>query len=166
MQSYRLAAALVAALILSTTARAATVVTFDRPERFTDVDDDRTSRATNLATLEKQLVALGTKYLPADDDLRITITDVDLAGRARFTSRGASPEIRVIDGQADWPRIKLTWTRTHDGTTTGPTSETIVDQNYLDFGPRPDLTRPLPYEQRMLERWFAKRFGGEGASKR
>ena len=143
--------------LIGAVARGETTVVFDHPERFADAGEFGRDTSENLAVLERKLQALDQRYLAPGDMLQITITDVDLAGRTRFV-RSAPNEIRVLNGGADWPLIKLRYTWTSGGKTVGPVEESVTDQNYLAFGPRPDLSEPLPYERRMLERWFKERF--------
>jgi Protein of unknown function (DUF3016) len=138
-------------------AHAETTVAFEHPDRYFDAGELQRDVRDNRAVIEQMLVDFGRRYLKADDVLQITVTDIDLAGRARFHSTGPN-EVRILRGGADWPRITLRYVWTSEGRTAGPVDEMVADQNYLTFGPPPDNSRPLPYERRMLERWFKERF--------
>ena len=97
-------------------------------------------------------------HLGPDDVLAITITDIDLAGETYFTSRGLQPRVRVLRGREQGPRIALRTTWTTGGRTVGPIDEVVEDPDYFLYGPQRTSHEPLPYEQRMLERWFRDRF--------
>ena len=137
-------------------AAAAVTVTFAEPDRFTDTEDSsRTSKST-LREIERHLKQLGDRYLPPQETLRIEILDVDLAGRSRMTGR-TTTDLRVLNGKADWPRIKVRYTLESGGSVSAPTEETITDMDYLRR-PDPRYSDGLPYEKRMLDEWFRARF--------
>jgi hypothetical protein len=46
------------------------------------------------------------KGLRPGQDLKIEITDIDLAGREDPMRRGAM-DVRIMDGRTDWPRMRL-----------------------------------------------------------
>jgi Protein of unknown function (DUF3016) len=148
----------VVAIAVPLIAQAGVTVSFVHPERFNDIGDYGHDTRENMRVLEQMLTEFAKRYLPPDDDLRIDITNVDLAGTVRFTHRGANPDVRVLNGGADWPRIWVRYTWRTNGRTVGPVDELIDDKNYLAFGPATNLHEPLPYERRMLEKWFKARF--------
>src|SRR5258708_3305264 len=59
--------------------------------------------------ITRHLELLGARYLLPSQNLKIEIVDIDLAGRLRFSARRGE-EIRVLDGGADWPSMKLRYT--------------------------------------------------------
>jgi hypothetical protein len=85
------------------------------------------------------------------------VLDVDLAGRLQ-PRRG--DEIRVLNGRADWPRIKLRWTLSAGDRTLKSGEDDLSDMAYLQTFSGLDRSLSLPYEGRMLERWFAERVAG------
>ncbi len=135
---------------------ASTEVTFDHPERFNDAGRFGGDSAKNVQVLADELTRLGER-LPPDADLKIEITDVRLAGQSRFFNT-ANPDLRVLNGRADWPSVRMRYTLTVDGKSAGPVDEMVEDQNYLDSIPPSDPSQRLPYERRMLARWFEQRF--------
>ncbi len=147
------------AALVSLSASAAVTVSFVQPDRYTDAGDwDRNPLATMLE-LRQHLQQLGARYLPPAYALDIAILDVKLAGAARSV-RGVNPEVRVLTGDADWPRIELAYTLRSGATVVRSGRETLVDHAYLrriDFAYA--STTPLPYEKRMLDEWFDARFG-------
>ncbi len=147
-----------ALLLCAGLAQAGTVeVRFDHPERYTDVGpaSDLESVQTILA---EHLQALGQSKLPAGQTLKITIADIDLAGRIN-PWMGRLHQVRILGGHVDWPRIELRYTLSDGDRTVAQGSEVVADMAY-DM--RSNLRHPgerLPYEQRMLTTWFNQRFG-------
>jgi len=147
-----------ALLLCNGLAQAGTVeVRFDHPERYTDVGpaSDLASVQTILA---EHLQALGQSKLPAGQTLKITIADIDLAGRIN-PWLGRLHQVRILGGHVDWPRIDLSYTLSEGERTVAQGSEVVADMAYEV---RSNLRHPnerLPYEQRMLTTWFNQRFG-------
>lgn len=129
-------------------------VRFVEPQKFTDAGRGGVETGRTTENLGEHLKALA-KRLPASQVLRIEVLDVDLAGRLEW-HRGQ--EIRVLAGRADWPRITLRWQLEDGGRPVASGEDRIADMSYLETGP--DRTgEALGYEKRMLDRWFAGRFG-------
>jgi len=144
------------AAFMSVPADAAVVVSFPEPERYSDAGDNW-QLDENLAGLKRHLEQLGERYLPSSQTLTVEVLDIDLAGRPRYFPRRGLPDIRVLDGRADWPMIKLRYTLASEGKTIDTREETVSDSNYLQRS----ATRPserLYYEKRMLDEWFRARF--------
>jgi hypothetical protein len=154
-------ALVVAALAAALSCRAAGLVevSFVEPGKYIDagsssVDIERTTKA-----LGAYLKKLGSD-LPDGQTLQIEILDIDLAGWVRTTPRA---DTRVLRGTADGPRIKLRYTLQADGRFLAAGEETVVDLDYLNQRWRDPPQSDLPYEERMLERWFEQRFGAARA---
>ena len=146
------------ALLCASLAQAGTVVVaFEPPERYADVGPVRDTQAVQQ-TLAEHLQALGASQLPAGQTLAVTITDIDLAGEIPLAS-GRLHDVRVLGRNVDWPRISLRYSL-RDGTQLlAEGSDTVSDMAYLMRSARLHHNDRLPYEQRMLSDWFAKRFG-------
>ncbi len=152
-----LMALLPAALLCAGLAQAGTVVVaYDQPERYTDIGPRRDAPMVQKA-LTSQLEALATARLPASQTLRLTITDIDLAGEIAPASRRWH-DVRVMGGRADWPRIRLRYSLQDGEHVLVEGSETLSDMDYLNRSPHGQSHGPLPYEQRMLSDWFNRRF--------
>jgi len=150
----RLLLSLCLATVLTPALAAGTVqVSFIGADRFADAGPTARDVDATERVLTSWLQALGKRYLPDGQTLKIEITDIDLAGEIRPGARGNT---RLTQGGADWPRVTLRYTL--DGGT-GPVSagETVADLDYLR---RTEVLPPDPlrYEKRMLDHWFKARF--------
>jgi hypothetical protein len=135
-------------------------VTHGDIRRFQDVGTSARDEEDNVRRLSEHLQALGRRYLPAGQTLKVELLDVDLAGETRPQVR-AGQDVRVARGGADWPRIQLRYTLTGaDGSTLRSAEESVADMNYLRHIPRAKSDDPLRHEKRMLEGWFKARFAG------
>jgi hypothetical protein len=144
------------ATLLAAVAHAEVHVTFDKPERYDDIGRRSPER---LKDLEQWLEKLGAKYLPPGENLRVEVLDVDLAGEPRYGAPSSFDDTRILKGKADWPSIRLRYVLESGVKELDRGEETVSDRNYLE---RP-IRQPesLAYEKRMLEKWFASRFGAQ-----
>jgi Protein of unknown function (DUF3016) len=85
----------------------------------------------------------------------VEVTDVDLAGEPEWVH--SRPDLRVLRGRADWPRIELRYTLSDAGRTVREGRDSLTDMSYLLAGPTPRGHEELAYERRMLERWFREK---------
>lgn len=131
-------------------------VSFAKPDEFVDIGHSRWDQERALDQLREVFKGWGAK-LPDVQTLKVEVLDVDLAGRLQ-PRRG--DEIRVLNGRADWPRIKLRWTLSAGDRTLKSGEDDLADMTYLQTLGNLDRSLSLPYEGRMLERWFAERIGG------
>ena len=151
------AAAVAAPLLLSTTAAsAATVeVRYIEPDSFSDIGRSSWDRERAMKSLTAHLQKLG-QGLPEAQTLRFEVTDIDLAGEIR---PWGWHELRVLRGQADWPRINLRYTLLEGQRTLSSGEARLSDLSYMQ-GPS-GRDRPgdeLAFEKRMVRRWFAETF--------
>jgi hypothetical protein len=138
-------------------ASAAVTVTYVQPDKFSDLPFVTWEREDTLKTLTEHFTWLGTA-LPPGQDLRIEVTDVDLAGRAIPNAR-AGRDLRVLRGQADWPRIELRYAVEQNGQVLKSGEAQISDMDYLHHSNRYFDSEPLRYEKAMLDDWFKKTIG-------
>lgn len=159
-------AVLVVATMFSTVAAAEapppsnTIVKYIHPEHFTDAEDRGFGGPASprvLAELTSVLQDLGSKYLGADQQLTLDITDVDLAGYFEPGPNGSEP-IRVLR-ESDWPHLTLHYSLSDKSGAPVQGDAQISDMNYLRGGLGGTSSgESLYYEQRMLDSWFAKTF--------
>ena len=134
-------------------------VSFVRPERFADAGRGHDA-AQVQATLSAHLAGLAARYLPASQTLTVEFSDIDLAGELRPVARSGQ-ELRVLRGQADWPRLDLHYSLSEKGQVIASGDEHLVDMAYLQRGGASHDSGALPYEQRLLSEWFTQRFAAK-----
>lgn len=132
-------------------ASADVTVNYIEPDRFSDLPFSSWERDDVLKTLTKHFTTLGAK-LPPGQHLRIDVQDVDLAGRM-YPGRGAR-ELRVIQNNAEWPRIDLHYTIEQDGKVLRSGKAELRDMSFMDRRGRYADDDALRYERRMIDDWF------------
>jgi hypothetical protein len=142
---------------------ARTEVVFDHPEKFTDVkDSDLPSdkgRDEILSRIRTFLVSRATPLLPAGDALKITFTDIDLAGDFEPWRGSQWSDVRVVK-QIYPPAFKFGWA------VTGPSGRVVKqgseDIRDLNFQTRItlDTSDPLRYEKDILGDWTSSTLRG------
>lgn len=145
------------ALLASTVAWAGTEVHFTKPEQFTDLSFDQTERDKVLKDLTAHFEKLG-ESLPPGQNLKIDVTDIDLAGR-KEPARNIGQDFRVMTGQADWPRMRLHYVLEQDGKVIGNADAALSDMSYLTRLHRYASGEKLRYEKQMIDDWFSSTFG-------
>jgi hypothetical protein len=143
--------------LVAGSAGAAVSVTYVQPDKFSDLPFVTWEREDTLKDLTEHFTWLG-KSLPPGQDLRIEVTDVDLAGRAIPNAR-AGRDLRVLRGQADWPRIELRYAVEQNGQVLKSGEAKLSDMNYLNHTSRYFDSESLRYEKSMIDDWFEKTIG-------
>jgi hypothetical protein len=137
-------------------------VAFNAPEKFVDAalrrHDGAQARELALRTIREQLVALGVRYLPPAQNLKIEILDVDLAGEIEWWH--GPYDIRYLRDYT-WPKIKLRYTLEEAGQTIRSGEETVSDPSYQMNIIATRSGDVMPYEKEMLARWFRRRFADD-----
>ena len=111
---------------------------------------------TQMKEIEAHLKQLGQRYLLPNQSLKIEVLDVDLAGHLSLSRPGR--EVRILRGKADWPSMTLHYVLEADGRVLMDREEHIADMDYLEHPDRQYSDQSLPYEKRMLDDWFRRRF--------
>ena len=146
-----------AALLAAAPTQAGTaVVTFDHPDRYTDIGPRRDADRVQQQ-LRQILETLAAERLPASQTLLLAITDVDLAGEIPPATR-LLHDVRVMGNRPDWPRISLRYALQDGDRPLAEGSDVVSDMAYLTRSTRAVGNQRLPYEQRMLSDWFDSRF--------
>jgi hypothetical protein len=143
-------------LALTAAARADVQVSFVKPETFVDIKDNNGFRDTEvLKDIEKHLVAQAQKYLPGKD-VRINVTDVDLAGQVEPFGRSWT-WVRVMR-TVTLPSITLDYEVRDGDKVVQQGKATMRDMNYQDGFSNYFSNDTLRYEKRMMDRWFQSEF--------
>jgi hypothetical protein len=145
------------ALLASSAAWAGTEVHFSKPDQFTDVSFNPHEREDELKELSRHFEKLGA-LLPPGQNLKIDVTDVDLAGRENPSLRAAQ-DIRVMNGRVDWPRMRLHYVLEQNGKVISSGDAALSDMSYLSRINPYFSNEKLRYEKLMIDDWFADTFG-------
>lgn len=145
------------ALLASSAAWAATEVHFNKTDQFTDLPSDQREREEVLKQLSAHFEKLG-QSLKSGQTLKIDVTDIDLAGRENPTLR-AGQDFRLMNGNVDWPRMRLHYVLEQDGKVIGSADAALSDMSYLTRINRYSSGEKLRYEKQMIDDWFANTFG-------
>ncbi|NNG24787.1 DUF3016 domain-containing protein [Telluria aromaticivorans] len=135
-------------------ASAGVTVNYVESDKFADLPFAPWEREEVLRDLADHFAKLG-KALPPGVDLKVDITEIDLAGR-EYPNARSGRELRVLNGMADWPMIELRYTLTSNGQVVGSGSERLSDMSYLNRISRFSDSDSLRYEKRMIDDWFNK----------
>jgi hypothetical protein len=149
-----------AALLLAAAgaASAGTVtVQYQDLDKFMDVPTWESDRAEMMKEFTEHFQHLA-KRLPANQQLNITVTDIDLAGRTEPRRRFVN-EVRILRGGADWPAMSLNYTLEQDGKVIASGEEHLKNMMYLERLNVYSSGDPLRYEKVMLDDWFKATFG-------
>ena len=151
-------------LALSAAAQADVKVNFVSPEKFSDIKDSNGFKQMSvLKDIEAHLVEQAGKRLPGRD-VRIDVTDVDLAG-----------EIEPFGRRVEWLRVMRTVTLpsiafnyevSEGGKVVQQGEVRLRDMNYQDGFNVYSSGDPLRYEKRMIDRWFKDQFSPAVAAAR
>ena len=133
------------------------------PERFRDIQggDVNQKRFQNqvIAVLTAHFEEAAAQTLPAGQDLRISITDVDLAGDVEYFFFRFPFGIRVMR-DIYFPSIKFSYVLSDESGEVLKSGDTnIRDMGYLFSGNHFINNPPFDYEKRMIDDWFRDTFG-------
>ena len=133
-------------------ASADVTVNYVQPERFSDLPFTTWEREAVLKDLTGHFAKLGAQ-LPAGQDLRVEVLDVDLAGR-EYPGRGPR-DLRIIKSNGvDWPRIDLRFAVEQNGQVLRSGEVKLRDMAFMNRISRPTDNDSLRYEKRMIDDWF------------
>lgn len=154
MKSRWIALAVLAAA--SAAAQANVEVNFVESDKFSDIKDKYGFRETQvLDELKGYLVAQLEKRLPGRD-VRIDVTDVDLAGEVEPFGWGGQ-WLRVMRSVTS-PSIELSYEVREGGKVVQQGKTRLRDMNYQDGFNNFSSGDSLRYEKRMLDRWMQREF--------
>lgn len=145
-----------ATLVLASAAASAgtATVTFVHPEQYRDFPTWTEDRDELLKEMADHF-AKRARALPANEELRVEVLAVDLAGRLR-PSTLRTHEIRVIR-PIDWPTMQVRYTLLRDGAVVAQGEEKLSDMQAVTRMNRYFTDDPLRYEKMMIDDWFKGR---------
>jgi hypothetical protein len=150
--------ALAGLVILSAGAGAADVtVAFSHPEDFRDMPYSAPDREQVLKDLSAHFGKLSARLAPGEA-LRIDVLDLDLAGRLIPDFRGH--ELRIMNGNADWPNMRVHYSLTANGSVIASGEDRLSDMMFLTRMNRYYPGDALRFEKVMIDDWFRQKFFG------
>ena len=156
---FRQAALSAMILLAAGSATAGATVTFYKPEHFSDVPFASWERDRVLKDLSAHFDKLAAQ-LPPGQDLKVEVLDLDLAGRT-WPGIWAVHDLRVMNGGADWPHIKLRYTISQGGQVLRTGEDELSNMSYLQRMNRYVSGDALRYEKQMLDDWFKERIAAK-----
>lgn len=136
---------------------AGVTVTFTNPEKYADMPFDQSDRQRVLKELTDHFTRLAAR-LPAGQDLKVDILDIDLAGR-EIPFRRYGSDVRVMKGGADWPHIHLRYTIEANGQVLQSGDDHLDNMMYLERLNRYSSGDSLRYEKQMIDDWYKSKIG-------
>lgn len=133
---------------------ASVTVNFSGSDKYADMPFNSQDRESVMADLRRHFEKLGAT-LPAGQDLKLDVLDIDLAGRIEPATRSMQ-DIRILRGRADWPVITLRYSLESQGKVLKSGEERIADMSYMQSFNQYNSGESLRYEKQMLDRWFKK----------
>ncbi|OFA04753.1 DUF3016 domain-containing protein [Duganella phyllosphaerae] len=153
----KITSALAALLVLAATTGAAWAqvsVSYVKPDEFIDMPHGQIERDRVLKEFT-QYFATFDKKLPAGQQLKIEVLDIDLAGRL-WPRRSGGDDIRIMNGGADWPHMKLRYTLEENGAVLRSGESDLSNMMYQQRATRLSDSDPMRYEKQMIDDWFEK----------
>lgn len=139
-------------LLASASASAGATVTYVNPDKMTDVPRDKADRQWMETTLLEHFNKLAAK-LPAGQDLKVEILDIDLAGQV--FPRVPVQNVRIFKDRNDRMQIHLRYSIEQDGKVVRSGERQLTDVNYL-VDSNHYRNELYGYEKQLLDDWFRK----------
>lgn len=139
-----------------------TEVVFFEPDKFTDVSnrymgDSEKERDGTLAELRTYLIKQANRALAPGQQLKITVTDVDLAGEFEPWRGGSMADVRIVK-EIYPPDIKLSFQLTDaDGNVLKQGDRHLRDMAFM-MTLSIDRNDPLRFEKELLDNWVRNEF--------
>lgn len=129
-------------------------VTYVKPDEFVDVPRSELERDRLLKQFTEYFATLD-KKLPAGQQLKIEVLDIDLAGRL-WPRRSGGEDLRVVNGGADWPHMHVRYTLEENGKVLRSGDDQLSNMMYQQRATRYWDSDALRYEKQMIDDWFDK----------
>ncbi len=152
----RHALAAAAMLLVAGASHAADAEVYFTPvNQFADMPVEAAERSEVLIALSKHFDKLAAK-LPAGQQLRVVVLDVDLAGR-NWREHSGIRDLRVISNNTDWPQLKMTYSISENGKVIEEGQEYLKNMGFRTRANVYFTGDMLRYEKQMLDDWFKHR---------
>jgi Protein of unknown function (DUF3016) len=142
-------------LLAAGSAAAGATVAYTHPENYADMPYASRDRDQVFRQLNAHFAMLASR-LPAGQELKVEVLDLDLAGQIKPTHGGAY-DLRIVRGRADWPRMHLRYTLEAGGQMLVKGDEHLGDLSYTNRINRYPTDDPLRFEKQMIDDWFTQK---------
>jgi hypothetical protein len=133
-------------------------VKWANPDKYTDIkagNEHRTHFKNRIFKAFEEHFAKLSETLPEGQLLKIEVTNVDLAGDVRFDTMD---RIRVIK-DLYIPRMKFTYKVINADKSVAQEGDVdLKDMGFMSGSSLRYKHKPIPYEKRMLDKWFKATF--------
>ena len=128
------------------------------PDKYHDIKPGDNNRKTFEANVFRNFENHFTKLanqLPADQTLKIDVTDVDLAGDVNY---GGIHRIRIVE-ELFFPRIKFSYKLENADKSLADSGDiNLKDMNFMTSSNLRYRNDAFGYDKRMIDNWFKKTF--------
>ncbi len=142
-------------IIFAANAYSAVSVNFTKPESYADMPFSDSGKEDVYKELRLHFAKLGAK-LPAGQDLKIDVRDINLAGAIEPQRINTNSDFRILRGGADFPMMEFKYVIEAQGKVVKSGDARVTDLNYLRGLNRYSANESLRYEKKMLDEWFVK----------
>lgn len=158
MNKLAIIATFVAASVVFPTLAKPVEITWQEPKKYTDIraanGGSKAFRERVFSQLQQHFNKEAEKKLPDGMALKVTVTDINLAGDVRFNF-GMNQEIRVVK-DIYWPMLKFDYQLVENGKVIKQDSVTLKDMSFLNRGINKANGGSYFYEKRLISDWFRK----------
>jgi len=151
-------------LLLAPTLQGAEVnVQWQQPEKYTDIEANNLVQQQKfeqrvIDELSRHIQSAADRYLEPDQQLHITVTDINLAGDVDYFFTRFNQPVRVVTNM-HFPSIEFSYElRDANGNVIQSDEENVRDMGFQFSGVYRVNDAELGYEKRMIDDWFEKEF--------
>lgn len=159
MRNHLIALSLITVLGIGQAAAAEVQVSFQEPEKFTDIrptNDTRSRYQQRVQTAFEKMFNDMAAQMPEGYQWQVTITDIDLAGDVDYFAGNGGQALRIIK-DVHSPAVRFSHVlRDQRGEEVLSGEERLRDMGFLQRISRPSARPEFEYERVMLNDWFTK----------
>ena len=127
------------------------------PQEYRDIRTDQVNQERFekrvMGALEAHFAAAAARYLPENQQLHVTMTDVNLAGEVEYFHTSSGRGLRVVR-ELYFPSLSFEYElRGADGEVMSGGEEDIHDMSFLNFQHGLRRNEPFIYEKRLINEW-------------
>jgi len=140
--------------ISSSVLAGAAQVNWHQPDKYTDIEPVTGTKQKFRQRIFNQFEQVFAGYsaqLAEHDQLKVTVTDLDLAGEVDYNF-GVNQDLRIVKA-IYWPALKFSYQVIRGGSPILTEEVSLRDMGFLERSRRTHRSE-IYYEQKMLDRWW------------